>query len=252
MPSNPDRARCLIVTRPEPELQRTADRLAARGYRVLKAPCTRIRPLATAFPEPGATAEIVIPSPRCLRFLAPRLRRRDSRLWCVGPESTRLAYSYEFRNLETAPRPGLEALASHMARTLPAQTQILAPGAAHRAYDMSRVADRAYGTDADENPLIQTGFTVHRINLYEAVPVSGLSAEIASALINAETPEILFYSARTARIFESLSRAAGVVEELARARALCLSERVLNSLQENWGTAVCAADPSEEGLWKEL
>tara|TARA_R110002126_G_scaffold3263_1_gene18364 strand:+ start:59986 stop:60684 length:699 start_codon:yes stop_codon:yes gene_type:complete len=76
------------------------------------------------------------------------------------------------------------------------------------------------------------GFTIDEKIVYRALPVLGLSEELVVGLKRGQIAYVTFFSVRSAQIFEQLINDAGLSAQLETIKALCLSEPVLNSLQD--------------------
>jgi uroporphyrinogen-III synthase len=84
---------------------------------------------------------------------------------------------------------------------------------------------------------------------YEAVPAARLPDDLLRALAAGEIGAVTFFSTRTANIFMNLAKQAGVLGDLERIKALCISSGVLECVLPVFKDNASAADtPDIEGM----
>lgn len=187
----------LLVTRPEPDAQRTAERLRADGHTVLVEPLLTIAfaPPPVDVPLPGA---LLVTSQNALRALSrwPQgANWREVPVFAAGPATARAAAELGFRNVR-----GGAGDAGALVKTV-----IAARPGGPLVYPAAR--DRAGGVAAG---LSAAGYDVRVIEAYQADVAPAFSDNVHAALTQRALDGVLLYSRRTARAFRDLLDIAGI------------------------------------------
>ncbi|WP_336801139.1 uroporphyrinogen-III synthase [Kaistia sp. MMO-174] len=225
----------LLVTRPEPEATRTAERLRALGHEPVLAPL--LETVFLAPPPPGfRPAAILLTSGNGLRGL---LRWPNFRAWldipvlAVGDRTATAAREAGFRDVRSADGDG-EALASLAIATLdPAAGTLLYPAAIDRA-----------GLWPDK--LTATGFTISLVETYRMDPVAALPDPVADDLHQGRLDGVLLYSPRTAKTFVGLVARLDPQPPLDHLSIYALSANVASVL--TFGSVLIADEPTDDAL----
>lgn len=225
----------LLLTRPAEEGERTRQACEAAGHKVLLSPVLRFEPLPVTLDLTGVQA-LAVTSRQGLRSLAQATTRRDPPLFAVGAATAALARDAGFRSVESA-EGDLSALARLLAgRLSPAGGAILHATGTERAGDL-----------AESVPL--QNFTIVRTELYQARPLDELDRTTREVLAHGQLDAVAFFSPRSAGIFVTLVRQAGLAETCAGLLAACLSPAVARSAADlPWAATVTAAEPSLPSL----
>lgn len=225
----------LLVTRPEPEATRTAERLRALGHEPVIAPMLEtvfLDPILPAM-DPAAILVTSLNGVRCLTrwtlpagwFALPVL--------AVGDRTAEAARDAGFRDVRSADGDG-EALATLAIASLdPKRGPLFYPAATDRA-----------GNWPDR--LVAAGFTVRLVEAYRMDPVTNLADSVVTALREETIDGILAYSPRTA---STLSRALKAVQPplpLADVAFYALSPNVAAAL--DFDRVIAANEPTEDAL----
>jgi len=229
----------LLVTRPEPEATRTAERLRALGHEPVLAPL-----LDTVFldpPPPGTRpAAILLTSGNGLRGL---LRWEDATRWldiavlAVGERTADMARSAGFRDVRSADGDG-DALASLVIATLdPGAGALLYPAAVDRA---GHWPDR----------LLAAGFRLEIVEIYRMDPVAALPDSVILDLRQERIEGALVYSPRTAKTLSQLVDGLVPRPPVAGLPIYALSENVASAL--TFGRIFIAAEPTEDALLAQI
>ena len=149
----------ILVTRPEPDASRQADKLAARGHAAVLAPLLVIEPVAdVALPLEGAQA-LLVTSRNALSALATHRQLAEALslpLFAVGEATARVAQGLGFADVTAGPGTG-EALAKLVSEELqPGQGPLVHLAGETQAFDLKAA-------------LANQGFTVRQPVLYRAV-----------------------------------------------------------------------------------
>lgn len=227
----------LVVTRPEPDATRTADRLRDAGHAVLVAPLLQlaIEP-PQSVKKPAAIAVTSRNGVRALSSWPAASGWLDTPLFVVGTATAEAATESGFRDIHSANGDG-RALAAMIAATRsPADGPILYPAAADRSSDM-------------ETLLREAGFEVETMIAYRMEAPARLPPALADALRSASVDGVLLYSRRSAEIFRNLVAEAGLTERLAGLRFFVLSPAVAGVFDGlATGRIEVAAAPREDAL----
>ena len=225
----------LLVTRPEPEATRTAERLRALGHEPVMAPL-----LETVFldPPPPASkpAALLLTSGNGLRGLM-RWPVRPSWLalpvLAVGDRTAEAARAAGFTDVRSADGDG-EALATLAIESLdPKAGKILYPAAVDRA---GHWPDR----------LSAAGFSLELVEIYRTDPATSLPEPVVADLQEGLLDGILLYSPRTAKTFSELIRRLDPQPRLDHLSIYALSANVAAAL--TFGTSFIAPEPTDDAL----
>jgi uroporphyrinogen-III synthase len=228
----------MLVTRPLPEADDTAARLAALDIEPEVFPLLSFAVLPTGLPEPAGFAGMALTSGNALRALDERgelERYRALRVFAVGDKTAELARARGFANVVSA-GGGLADLAELLAHAK-LNGPVFHPAGQHQSGDLAK-------------SLAPYGVMVVTARVYEMVPAPELPPDLLAACASGVIQAALFYSRRTAECF--VERAATFqLPKSAKTRLgmLCLSENVAQPLVEARFVRVRIADyPSEEAM----
>jgi uroporphyrinogen-III synthase len=211
----------ILVTRPEPQATATARALQARGLRALPAPMAAIAPLPFSVPNLDAARALAFSSAYAPPLLAAR-----------APDALALpAYAVGGQTAHAARTAGWAVAGT--ADTARALAPLLPPGTAH-------IRGRHMAAALGDLPSCV---------VYEARLATALPDATVRALQQRTATAALFFSARAARRFVRLARAARLDGALARMAALCLSPRVVDSASApRWAAVRVPERPVAEAL----
>lgn len=227
----------MLVTRPEPDAQATAEKLAALDIAATLAPLMSRQTLAANLPPAKGFAGIAITSANALRALSdlkalsPFL---DIPAFAVGDRTAHEARQLGFGTVHAADG-NLDSLVTQIALAQ-LSGPIFYPAGRHLSGDLA-------------GALAPHGLMVVTSPVYEMVAEPRLAAEVTQGLAEGAFGAVLLYSRRTAEIFCAL--AAPIVPDRSKRNLplLCLSENVAAPLIENRFSRILLADhPSEEAM----
>lgn len=226
----------LLLTRPQEDSRRSAEKLVAAGHRVTIAPVMRIVLPPGPDIAPDGCQALVFSSSNAVRAFAARSAERDIRVFTVGDRSARLAGDLGFAEVRSAAGDSAD-LAALLARHLsPAGGPVLYLTGTHIATDLGNIPGLGK-------------FTIKREIVYEAKALTTLSATCRQALMGAEIGAVLFYSRRSAELFSALLGDYGITPVLGTMTACCLAPRVAEGLRAaDWAAIEVAARPVEDSL----
>ena len=227
----------LLVTRPEPDNERTALALRAQGHDVLLAPLLRIE--AAPGVDLGAPpwAAILLSSANGARAVAAHPRRGELVVLpalTVGQTSAETARAVGFRDVISA-----DGDAGDLARLA---TERLAGAKLPLLY--------ISGEDTSGNlagSLSAAGFAIHTVVAYRAVKADRFPSSVRDALAQGKIDGVLHFSRRSVESY--IDCAAGTGDTALGPTHYCLSARAAEPLQAaGAGHIIVAARPDEASL----
>lgn len=230
----------LLVTRPRPDAEHTAELLRHAGHEPIVTPLLEIVPANPPgeIPQSGVQAYLVT-SANGARALAAATDRHDVRVFAVGDASAGAARDAGFADVQSADGD-VDDLAGLVRECLdPADGMLV-----HAVGSVS--AGNLAGT------LAAAGFDARAVVLYEARVFDVLPAAAGEALRDKRADGVLLYSPRTARSFAALAEKAGLAPALGSVRAFCLSDAVAKALPDRLFAGVQVADRPDQAALFEL
>jgi uroporphyrinogen-III synthase len=231
----------LLVTRPEPEAARTAERLRARGHVVTVSPVLRVEAVADAAFGAGPYAGVIMTSANAARVVAGHKRRAELAalpVFTVGNRTADAVAAAGFSNIASADG-GAPELVRLIAATLPRGARLVYFAAQERATDLA-------------GALAPHGIAVETVVVYRTIPNPFLSQDLGAVLTDGPDG-VLHYSRRSAQTFLVGAGTAGLLDEAVRLTHYCLSSEVAAPLRAAGARAVkVAAHPDEASLLKLL
>ena len=199
-----------LVTRPRAEAAGLAADLAARGVEAVIEPLMDVHFRSEPAPDLIGVQAVLCTSANGVRALARLSGDRELPLFAVGDATARRAREAGFANVFSA--GGDAADLARLAR------QRLQPDAGRLVH----VAGSVVAGDLAAE-LRDAGFAVERLALYEARPVTALSAGCVRALDAGLIDFALFFSSRTSAVFARLVEQADIAAALRRVVAVSIS-----------------------------
>lgn len=229
-------ARCVILTRPEPESRDLAEELARRGIASVIAPLLAIRPTGTGLGDAAAYVAAVATSGNGVDGLAAATPRRAMPLFAVGGATAERARRLGFAPVFAAAGTGDALVGLIVDRLQAGDGPILWASGDEVRVDLA-------------NELGGRGFRVDRLVVYRAEPVEALPEAAARALADGTADAVLFFSPRTAERFATLVGDAGLARRAAALTAHCLSPAVADAARAlPWAAIRTAARPTRGDL----
>ena len=234
----------VLVTRPHPDNQATANALSARGFTALLAPMLRFEPVP-CFDELGANyGAVIVTSTNALRAIEPQLAQSGLLglpLFAVGEHTAAVAHSLGFAEVISAEGDAL-ALRDRVlgATQLKTDRALLYLAGAEISRDLT-------------GEFAARGRDVVTVVTYRMVKLPHLSCEALDAFAANAVEAVLHYSKASARAFLEAARADGVEISALSVLQCCLSANVALALREAGASQVqVAASPDENALFAAL
>lgn len=216
----------MVVTRPQPQADATAQRLRAMGHEAVVLPLTKIVPLSPATPDIASFHSVVATSANALRHAAPELLRALSPLplMVVGDRTADVATELGFSDVTSA--------AGNVDALINLATAHIQPGAVI-----------LYLCGKPRRPDFETGMKLANRQVvvaetYAAEPLEVGRAETAKI---SGADAVLLYSQATS------DRWAMLGAETPQTAMICISQRVANVL-DGKRRIVVAAEPTEKAM----
>jgi uroporphyrinogen-III synthase len=228
----------LLVTRPEPDASRQAEKLRAMGHEPILAPLMTIETISGVPLHLDQAQALIVTSRNALRAIAARPELNEARdfpLYAVGEATAREAAELGFPTIVAGPGTGVQ-LAELIAGDLdPGKGQLVHLAGETLAFDL-------------KSALEAKGFTLRQPVLYSAQPAQALPRHALELLRNGRLDGAILMSPRTAAIFATLVAAHGAVTLASGLRCYCLAQAVAEALAPLGAKVAVAPHPSEEEL----
>jgi uroporphyrinogen-III synthase len=231
----------VLVTRPEPQGERTAAALRARGHEPVLAPLLIIEPRAGVDIGRGPWAAVLMTSANAVRFLADHPRRAALvalPLLAVGARTAEAARSAGFAHVQSA-----DGDARDLVRLT--QQAVPAPGPLLYLAGEDRAADIG-------GALAAAGYRIDTVIVYRARPDMRLPDAVADALRAGTIGGVLHFSKRTADAFVAAASGSGLALNSLKCNHFCLSPQVADALRTQGATRILVAARPEEAAVLDL
>lgn len=228
----------LLLTRPESDAERTAEKLRARGHVVVIAPLLHIEKLANADPGPGPWAAILVSSANAASAIVSHPRFAELKalpVLAVGEHSALAMRTAGFANVSSA-GGGAGDLMRLAAGRLKQGMPLLYLAGADRSEDIAAI-------------LGVQNLVVHTAVIYRAVAAKVLPRAADNALAGG-VGGVLHFSRRSAETYVDTTREAGLDKQaLQKPAHFCLSAQVAEPLAQAGAADIrIAPRPTEDAL----
>ncbi len=210
--------------------------IEAMGFEVFCAPMLEIKPLNTCTPDPGKYAGLIFTSANAVRIISRNHQNLPKGLpvYVGGPQTKEAAVKAGFEDVVQ-----VEGGSRGIVRYFETRTE---------AGTLLHIRGNDVACPVAET-LTNAGFKADNFVVYEAVPVTEFPEETMAAICNDSISHTLFLSARAGSNFAALVDDLGLGERLRAINALCLSVRVLKSIDVlPWAMTYVASRPDRESL----
>jgi uroporphyrinogen-III synthase len=237
----------ILVTRPHPDNEATADNLRARGHAVLLAPALKLEPVAYHGETDVSYDAVLVTSANAIRTMTPQLPDLgllQLPLFAVGEHTAAAAREAGFAEVIAAGGDAAslrdKVMQGARDKVLKKKSTLLYLAGA----DLSRDLGGELGTE---------GFRVVTQTTYRMTPVKHLPREVCDGFAAHGIEAVLHYSRRSARAFLDAARDEGVEISALAIPHCCLSETVAGVLRDAGASQVLvAATPDETALFDTL
>jgi uroporphyrinogen-III synthase len=229
----------IVVTRPQPQGDRTADTLAARGHDAFVAPLMRIEAIDVDLA--GSWGAVLVTSanaPGAIAGNAAFAALRNVPVYAVGRRSAEAAQQAGFADVTSAGGDVRDLVQLVAERHADASAPLLYLAGENRAADLI-------------GELAVHGIAAEMRVVYRAV-TAPFPDELIAALEAGDVQAVLHFSRRSAENYVAGARAAGVTEQAMAVRHFCLSAQVAEPLNAAGAERVTIAPRPEEAALIEL
>lgn len=216
----------LLLTRPEPDAQRTAAALRAKGHDVIVAPLLRVEPVSDVAIAAGPWAAVLVTSANAALAIASHGRREELRgvpVFAVGRRSADAMRRAGFTEVVSADGDVAD-LARLVAERVKPDDRLLYLAGEDRSGDLA-------------GDLHARDLMVHIAVVYRAVAANNLPPEAADALADG-IDGVLHFSRRTVEAYINASRRADLLKSALKPVHYCLSARVAEPLAQAGAAAI--------------
>ncbi len=228
----------LLLTRPDPDAQRTAAALRARGHHVAIVPMLKIESVPADL-GPGPWDALVITSANSCRADAshPRIAELVQRpIFTVGAQSAEAARAAGFRDVTSAEGDAVELARLLTARFRARDRRLLYFAGEDRAADLAA-------------SLAEHGIAMKTVVIYRAVKATEFPAATRHALAAGEIDGVLYFSRRTVEAYLGCAAGVGLLDRALAPFHYCLSAQVARPLLQAGATTVRVSErPNETSL----
>jgi uroporphyrinogen-III synthase len=213
----------LIVTRPQPEAERTAAALRRAGHAVEVAALLRIESIPAAELGSGPWSALAVTSANALRALAEHPRRAELtglRVFAVGRRTAAAARAAGFSDVEAA---------GGNVQELEQRLRAWAKAASAPRDPLLYLAGEDRSGDLPA-ALAGAGQSVTTVVVYRAVKADKFPAAIAEALSAGQIEGVLHFSRRSAEAYIDCARAGGLLAQALAVTHFCLSAPIAEPL----------------------
>jgi uroporphyrinogen-III synthase len=231
----------LLVTRPQPDGERTAAALRARGHDVVVAPLMRIEPVDFELP-PERLRAVVLTSANAARAVAGHSRHDELTAltaFTVGRQTARAARAAGFHRIRSADGDRDDLVGLLRAECAGAPGTLLYLAGEDRAGDLAA-------------ELAKAGIPLVTVVAYRAVKAEQFPPAVAAALAERSLDGVLHFSRRSAESYLACAARAGVEEAALEPVHLCLSAQVAEPLAAAGAAAIRIAPRPDEAAIIEL
>jgi uroporphyrinogen-III synthase len=232
----------VLVTRPEPEGERTVEKLRALGHEAWLVPLLRIEVVDADFGA-GPWEAVLFTSANAVRAIA--VHRRFAALaglpaYTVGARTRAAAAAVGFSPVASADGDVGDLVALVAAQLASPTKPLIYLAGDHRAGDIA-------------SALRSKGLRIETAVVYRAVMVENLPPPVESLLAQGRFDAVLHYSPRSSAAFVAALSAAGIGDLSIKIKHLCLSSEVAAPLLAAGARMVeVAGEPTENALLERL
>jgi uroporphyrinogen-III synthase len=230
----------LLVTRPQPDAERTVAALTRRGHQVAEVALLRLEFVADAELGHGPWSAVVVTSANALRAVEAHPRGAALLrlpLFAVGRRTAAAARAAGFLDV-TAAGGDVQELATCL-RAWAGRDPLLYLAGEDRSSDLA-------------GALAADGRVVHTAVVYRAVKTDEFPPAIATALAAGQFDGVLHFSRRSVEAYLDCARAAALLDQALATAHYCLSAQIAAPLAAAGAKAIRIAVRPEEAALLEL
>jgi uroporphyrinogen-III synthase len=235
----------LLVTRPQPDAERTAAALGRLGHQVERVALLRIEPIPDADFGSGPWSAVVVTSANALNAVESHPRRAELlrlRLFAVGRRTAAAARAAGFLDVIAAGGDVQE---------LAQQIRGSAQGRSEDRDPLLYLAGQDRGGDL-AGELAADGRKVRTTVVYRAVKMDRFPPAVAAALAAGQIDGVLHFSRRSAEAYIDCARVAALLDRALSLSHYCLSHQIAKPLMAAGAKIIHVATRPDETALIEL
>ncbi len=230
----------ILITRAIEHSRQTQTDVQALGADTLLDGLLTIVPIENAEPISATTGALIITSRNALQGLKNLKNIDELPVFVVGKETAALCAAAGFKTIR-----GIAEQSNELPKL------IMAAQSPHAGALLHVTSEHAHTDFYDA--LLDAGYGIEQRLVYAANAASQFNAATLTALQQGTLWGVLFYSARTAQIFNGLVASAGFESKLGRLNACCLSDAIASTLDKaKWKAVVASKSPTHASLMDTL
>ncbi len=226
----------VLITRPEKDAVLYAQELEKKGFSSLVQPMLDIQSVEFQSPDLVDYQGLIFTSANAVHVFAQRSDMRALPVYVVGKQTELAARARGYTDIHCAEGAAEDLTVLIKARVTDLSKVLLHVRGVHTAYPL-------------QESLVSGGYSVDEVIVYDSLQCEIFSEETRHAIENGCVQAVTFFSKRTAEAFMAVIDKDGLSGALSSIKALCISESVLNYVQEfNWQDAYSADTPDKNGM----
>ncbi len=232
----------VLITRPEEDSRDLQYQLSALNIPSAVAPLLSIQPARHDFEWHTLKnySGVIITSKHTTMYLNPKLREEDIPVFVIGRETLK---SLMYRGFHVFAAASGDSVSLHGVLH-----DYLANQNKPEACRFVHFGGMHISTNFQKN-ILESDLNVDHVSLYEAAATRELSKENILYLQQDKVHTVLFFSSRSAVIFEQLCEKYDLTQRLRHIQALCLAPSVVKSLDETkWKRIAASAEPNTAAI----
>ena len=225
----------LIITRPLKRARPLSERLAEEGHEILVAPMLSIENCAFEVPDTPLQA-LIFTSVQGVEAAA-------------GEDSLKIfpAVTVGSKTASAAAQAGFETIHNADGNVEDLYNLLLEKGNTGKGLLLHLAGDQTAGKLVER--LKNKGFDAKHRQVYESRAANSLPSTVADKIKGRKIDGVLFFSPRTAHIFNQVIQASGLEEYLGNSIAICLSQNVADiAAKTDWKKIHVSEKPTEQSM----
>lgn len=228
----------ILVTRPSQDFERTAQALHAAGFAAVAAPMMNFEIMGFDVPDLSQFSALVFTSANGVRALQQRPEFRGMACYAVGEQSAKAAVDAGFVLLAQG-AGDVQSLCKIIEKDNFGRKHLLHISGVHQAGNLVQ-------------NLADMSIICRRVQAYQMVAAQQISDEVVEQIRNRDITAILFYSARSAQIFNENMEKMGLLDEILEIAAFCLSKNIADGLSSPYLKQIYYVNQPDEAALIEL
>ena len=226
----------ILITRPQEDAARFAELLRARGHEPVCASLLAVRFFDGPELDFENVSAVLATSANGIRAFAQRTNRRDLKILAVGPQTADAARKAGFDSIHCADGDASTLAQAVLGWVKPDEGVLLHAASADNEGQLKAL-------------LVEEGYAVDVLVLYEIIAVHKLPTAAREALVHKTLDAAVVFSPRSAVALRDCIEHAHLQEACSHVAAVCISKATANALQPlTFRTLSIAAKPNQDAM----